>query len=573
MFRTAFVGIALLSASASAQDPITRVSDASDGTQGNWTTLDARISSDGNWIAFSSCSSNLVPNDNNAWANSGVDVFVRNRVTGAVVRVSVSSDGAEGDECSYAGGISGNGRFVTFWSYADNLVPNDTNGMPDLFVHDRDPDGNGIDDEGNGVTTRVNLASDGTVGDNCYGISISDDGTLVCFTSTATNLVPNDTNGVGDVFVRDLVAGTTERVSVDANGAEADGYSWGAISADGRCVVLTSFATNLVPADSNGAGDVFLKDLVTGAVTLVSVDSNGLQGDGLSQSGRLSADGRIVVFNSYASNLVPGDTNGSGDGFIRDLAAGTTTRVTVGTGGVQMNQGGSVDGMSADGRWFVVSTASDNLIATDTNQVFDVYVRDALLDATELASCSRTGEIGNDNPSLHSRGTLDASMSADGRFVTMISWATNLVSNDTNDSADAFLRDLSINIAASWNNYGAGFPGQLGVPTLTASADPVFGSTITLDVGSSSDVSTLGLLLIGLAPTSIPTSAGGTILVDVSLLLPFTLAPTGASFVETIPYDDGLYGRSAYLQALVLDPGAVKRISFTPGLELVLGRE
>jgi hypothetical protein len=134
------------------------------------------------------------------------------------------------------------------------------------------------------------------------------------------------------------------------------------------------------------------------------------------------------------------------------------------------------------------------------------------------------------------------------------------------------MRDLSINIAASWSNYGDGFPGTLATPTLTASAAPVFGSTITLDVGSSSDVPTLGLLLIGFAPTSIPTSAGGTVLVDFALTLPFTLPPTGASFVETIPYDDWLYGQSAYLQALEIDPGALKRIAFTPGLELVLGR-
>jgi Tol biopolymer transport system component len=574
MLRSAIVWIAVLSSSAAGQDPITRVSDAPDGTQGNWNTLDVAISADGNSIAFTSFSSNLVPDDNNAWADAGGDIFVRNRVTGAVVRVSVSSGGDEADGCSYAPAISADGRFVLFQSFADDLVPNDTNGFADLFVHDRDPDGNGVFDEGNGVTTRVNVASDGNESDaDGYDETVSADGTLVCFCSAATNLVADDRNGVNDVFVRDLVAGTTTRVSLDSNGIEGDGESSGAsISADGRYVVFTSVASNLVPNDVNGVGDVFLHDRVTGATTLVSLDSNGVQGNGFSQAGRLSADDRILGFSSYASNLVAGDTNGGGDCFLRDLTTGITTRVSVGTGGIQCNKGSNFDGMSADARFVVFSTASDNLVAGDGNEVCDAFVHDCLLDTTTLLSCSRTGEIGNDDNTLHGMGSFGGPMSADGRFVVLLSFASNLVSNDTNDFEDAFLRDLSISIDATWNNYGEGFAGLLGVPTLASSDDPVFGTTITLDVGNSSGAPTVGLLLIGFAPASIVTSAGGTILVDEMLMSPFALATTGASIVESIPYDDWLYGQSACLQALELDPGAAKRIAFTPGLELLFGR-
>ena len=573
MLRSAIVCIAVLSSPAAAQDPITRVSDAPDGTQGNWNTLDVTISADGNSIAFTSFSSNLVPGDNNAWADAGGDVFVRDRVTGAVVRVSVSSAGDEAAGCSYSPAISADGRFVLFQSYADNLVPGDTNGLPDLFVHDRDPDANGVFDEGNGVTTRVNVASDGTQSDaDGYNGTISADGTLVCFCSAATNLVAGDGNGVNDVFVRDLSAGTTTRVSVDSNGAEGDDVSSGAsISADGRYVVFTSFATNLAPNDVNGFGDVFLHDRGTGATTLVSLDSSGAQGNGFSQAGRLSADDQILGFNSYASNLVAGDTNGGGDCFLRDLATGITTRISVGTGGVECASGSSFDGMSGDARFVVFTTWADNMVAGDDNEVLDVFVHDALLDSTTLVSCSRTGEIGNDSLALNGIGSFGGPISADGRFVTLLSYATNLVSYDTNDFEDAFLRDRSISIDATWSNYGEGFSGLLGVPTLTSSADPVFGTTITLDVGNSSGAATVGLLLIGFTPTSIQTSANGTILVDVMLMLPFPLESTGASIVESIPYDDWLYDQSAFLQALELDPGAAKKIAFTPGLELRFG--
>jgi hypothetical protein len=160
MLRSAIVWIAVLSSPAAAQDPITRISDAPDGTQGNWNTLDVTISADGNSIAFSSFSSNLVPGDNNAWADAGGDIFVRNRVTGAVVRVSVSSAGDEADGCSYFPAISADGRFVLFQSYADNLVPGDTNGL-DLFRPRSRSRRQRRLRRGQRRATRVNVASDG----------------------------------------------------------------------------------------------------------------------------------------------------------------------------------------------------------------------------------------------------------------------------------------------------------------------------------------------------------------------------------------------------------------------------
>src|SRR5262249_38706966 len=168
--------------------------------------------------------------------------------------------------------------------------------------------------------------------------SISSDGRYVAFDSAASNLVSGDTNGATDVFVHDRLTGATTRVSTDSNAAQGDGASSKpSISADGRYVVFLSAADNLVSGDTNGATDVFMHDLVTGVTTRVSTDSSGAQGNGSSSNASISSDGRYVAFASAASNLVPSDTNGVPDIFVRDTQAGVTTRVSVDSSGVQGN--------------------------------------------------------------------------------------------------------------------------------------------------------------------------------------------------------------------------------------------
>ncbi|MDP8911926.1 MAG: hypothetical protein M3M94_07670, partial [Actinomycetota bacterium] len=159
--------------------------------------------------------------------------------------------------------------------------------------------------------------------------AISGDGSVVAFTSYASNLVSGDTNAAGDVFARDAVTGTTTRASVGASG-QANGKSQApTVSADGNLVAFESSASNLVSGDTNGVSDVFVRDLSAGTTTRVSLSSGGAQGSGASDSAAISADGRFVAFRSFASNLVSGDTNGYSDIFVRDLQGGTTTRVSV----------------------------------------------------------------------------------------------------------------------------------------------------------------------------------------------------------------------------------------------------
>ncbi len=223
-------------------------------------------------------------------------------------RVSADSSGVDGNGGSYEPSISGDGRFVAFWSPATNLVPGDTNSKEDVFVHDRQ----------SGTTTRVSVDSLGVQGNGASLFpSISGDGRFVAFQSRATNLVPGDTNGWSDVFVHDRQTGTTTRVSVDSSGVQGNlDSSFPSISGDGRFVAFYSFANNLVSGDTNGRADVLVHDRQSGTTTRVSIDSSGIQGKSLSEHPSISGDGRFVAFESAATNLVPGDTNAKRDVFV-----------------------------------------------------------------------------------------------------------------------------------------------------------------------------------------------------------------------------------------------------------------
>lgn len=295
------------------------------GTQANDGSFGAAISADGRFVAFSSDASSLVKGDTNGWR----DVFVHDRQTGDTERVSVGSSGAQGNwNSDGAAAISGDGRFVVFDSYASNLAPGDLGTCPvdepypvtcqDVFVRDRDTDEDGVFDERGGVSTSmVSVSSAGSQGNESSSVaSISGDGRFVVFKSRASNLVPGDTSG-DDLFVHDFKTGATERVNADSAGNEAKGefFTFGAdISSDGRYVAFDSFASNLVPGDTNGNWDVFIRDRQSGTTQRVSVDSAGNQVScpmwpECSTGPAISGDGRFVAFGSLAANLVPGDTN------------------------------------------------------------------------------------------------------------------------------------------------------------------------------------------------------------------------------------------------------------------------
>jgi len=408
----------------------TRVSVATDGTQANNNSNASAISADGRYVAFQSLATNLVAGD----TNGAQDVFVRDQVTGATTRISVASGGTQANgESGFSGvpwsstAISADGRYVAFQSLASNLVAGDTNGVQDVFMHDRVT----------GDTTRISVDSSGTQATGVsYSSAISTDGRYVAFQSLADNLVAGDTNGMSDVFVHGRVTGATARVSVASSGTQADDGSYlPAISADGRYVAFLSTANNLVAPDrASPTQDVFVHDRVSGATTRVSVATGGTRANNISQAPKISADGRYVAFFSYASNLVAGDTNAKADVFIRDRATGVTTRVSVATGGAQANGSSYTFGISGDGRYVAFYSAASNLVAGDTNGTYDVFVRDRVTGATTRVSLASSGAQGNGSSSV-------PAISANGRYVVFASVASNLVAGDTNARTDVFVRD------------------------------------------------------------------------------------------------------------------------------------
>jgi Tol biopolymer transport system component len=333
----------------------------------------------------------------------------------------------QGNGVSYWSSISANGRFVVFVSDATNLVAGDTNGFTDVFVHDRRL----------GSTERVSIGVNGQNGNgNSYADAISPDGRLVTFTSFASNMVSGDTNARNDVFLRDRQNGTTERVSVGPNGAQGNDTSYGSsLSADGRFVAFTSNASNFFAGDNNTAGDVFLRDRLSGTTELISLATGGQFGNVDSWSPSLTPDGRLVAFVSSATNLVTGDTNAFPDIFVRDRGLGTTERVSISTGGGEGNGVSTLCSISANGRFVSFISAATNLVGGDTNGARDVFLHDRSTGRTELVSVALGGGSGN----LQSNGINQ--VSENGSLVVFTSQASNLVNNDTNGFWDVFLRD------------------------------------------------------------------------------------------------------------------------------------
>jgi Ca2+-binding RTX toxin-like protein len=382
-------------------------------------------------VAFTSGASNIVPGD----TNSNPDIFVRDTLTNTTTRVSVDSAGNQANSNSDAASISADGRFVAFFSAATNLVPGDTNNTVDIFVRDTLTN----------TTTNVSFDSAGNQANmDSDRASISADGRFVAFLSNASNLVPGDTNNRNDIFVRDRLTNTTTRVSVNSAGNQQNGSRLfniaPSISADGRFVAFESTASNIVPGDTNNRNDIFVRDRLTNTTTRVSVDSAGNQQNSDSYSPSISADGRFVAFTYGASIPVPGDTNNRNDIFVRDRLTNTTTRVSVDSAGNPAKFRSYNASISADGRFVAFSSDASNIVPDDTNResmvVRDIFVRDTLTNTTTLVSVDSAGNQGN-------RSSDSPSISADGRFVAFDSISSNLVPGDTNNTDDIFVVDTS----------------------------------------------------------------------------------------------------------------------------------
>lgn len=421
----------------------------SNGASGIYPTYGAEssLSGDGRYVIFQSEASNLVLGD----TNGKRDLFIQDRQSGEIARISIGNGGSEADGDTVGGAISEDGNVVAYQSLASNLVPGDTNsgapggGGADIFVYDR------VKNE----TSRVSLVSlTGTEGTcstpptggvrcNSFDPQLNLDGNLIVFGSLFTNLVSSDTNNVADIFLHDRTTKATERLSVGPGGLESDGVSGNpGISADGRYVIFESTATNLVGAgnDTNGVSDIFVHDRTTHQTVRVSVGVGGIESNGHSFTPSISRDGRYIAFWSYADNLVANDTNGVADVFVVDWQSPTPTmrRLSVDANGIEGNAESRVPVLSRDGRYVVFESDASNLLGVggDSNGLTDIYVADLQgigADAIKRVSVGETGGEALGGPSV------TPSISADGRFVSFASEAVNLESGDSNGVADVFV--------------------------------------------------------------------------------------------------------------------------------------
>lgn len=344
---------------------IIRASIAPNGGKANGGSNASVLSRGGRFVAFGSGASNLVQGD----LNGVTDIFVRDLQTRKTERISVASGGAEANGDSRLAAISPGGRFVAFSSVASNLVQNDGNGAAqDIFIHDR------ATRQTTRITAGNGIESDGQ--DEYPAISAG--GRIVTFTSDATNLVPKDTNGMPDIFVYERETGRIARISVASGGTQANGPSMiSNLSRDGRYVAFTSLASNLVPNDTNGTWDAFVHDRETHQTIRVSIASGGAQGNGASRLPVISGNGRIVAFVSDADNLVRHDKNARSDIFIHHLDTHRTNRLTRAFDGGDANGSSDYPSISDTGRYIAIESYASNLIPGDVDDDHpDIFVAD-----------------------------------------------------------------------------------------------------------------------------------------------------------------------------------------------------
>ena len=503
----------------------------SDGTLPNgdviftgWTA----ISRDGRYLSFVSSATNLVPGDTNGIS----DLFVFDSQLRTIKRANVSTTGIQANDNSLVPALSRDGRFVVFHSLADNLVVGDTNGTNDIFVHDLL----------SGETNMVSVRNDGqtVIADSAYA-SINEDGRFIAFQSDGNQFVPGDNNGSHDIFVKDRLTGNIELVSASSNGVPGNSYSTlPVISSDGRFVVFTSAANNLVQNDSNGKVDVFVHDRTLKTTRLVSVTQSGAQTNADSYQPTISGDGQFVVYNSDASNITSNDSNNLSDFFWFSIATNEIklipnngplnvfARANISDDGRWVNFSRGIDGFerigdndgqrdsylfdtqtnrliqttpttgndngwstkqahaSGDNRFFAFASQSSLLVESDTNQSDDVFLLDRNSSSIERVSVNSLGGQAN---SFSTFPVVDDS----GRFVAFLSNASDLVSGDDSNSVDLFLRDrlnkttvrIAQNPSIDWNGNAKFWISSNGRVVVFESPNP---SVVPNDTNSSRDV-------------------------------------------------------------------------------------
>ncbi len=427
-----FLVLAFCGSVSGANNNIQQISVSYNGSLLDGDSFSPAISADGRYVVFSSQGTNLVNDDDNNCS----DVFIHDTILNFTERVSISNQGLQANGDSFSPAVSGDGRYVTFTSYASNLVADDTNDCADIFVRDRLLE----------TTNRISISNSGEEGNaDSFGSEISANGDCITFCSYANNLLDNDKNYYSDVFVFDRTQKRIKRISISNTGEESNSDSlYPDISGDGRYITFTSDANNLDFNDKNGCSDVFIFDQNLNLIKRI-VGYNFTEANSASMESAISSDGRCIVFSSYADNLVPEDNNMVCDIFVFDQILNEIERVSVTSDGKEFSQNSGEPDISGDGRYvgftiiqhFVQKVTnkggnSKSVIHEDTG----IFLYDRGLGTTSLISISNNGDFEDSN-------SREPGLSYNGTNVVFSSDSSNLVGNDTNNWNDIFIYEKS----------------------------------------------------------------------------------------------------------------------------------
>ena len=401
---------------------IERITVTSQGQQTSGNVTGAAMSGDGRYVVFASGANNIVNGD----LNAREDIFLRDRELGTTVLASVTPAGGFPDDHSQFPAIAADGSYLAYRHVSGTLVAGDTSDA-DIILTQRST-------LTHSIASLSFTGGDANLGPAGFS-ALSADGRFVAFTSRATNHIANDSNGRTDVFVFDRISQTTTRASQGPAGQQGNGDSVRVdISADGSMVVFETSATNFAPNDTNLLNDIFLKNMLDGSLTLISVNTAGEQASLGASSPTISSDGQRIAFNSVSANLVANDTNGVTDVFVRDVQDGTTRMVSVSSSGASGNSTSQDPYISGNGRYVAFTSFASNLVQGDGNATSDAFVHDLETSKTYLVSMAPNGGSGNQFSTA-----LD--ISDDGRYVLISSFASDLIANDTNGATDVFVVD------------------------------------------------------------------------------------------------------------------------------------
>ncbi|MDQ2985993.1 MAG: hypothetical protein M3R13_04645 [Armatimonadota bacterium] len=413
--------ISLMSAHSSAQYGLTqRISTTADSREAYEVSTSPKVSRNGALVLFKSRAAEIVPGGRRTR-----NIYLKDTLTGIIEQISLNYDGSQPNGHSSDSDMTPDGRYVVFVNSFAQITPG-VAGSEYLYKKDRLT----------GIASLVSVSFSGQPIGSCRYPSVSDDGRYVAFFSSATNVVPGDTNGLGDIFVRDTVLGINSRVSLRSTGEQVnqEPFMRSEMSGDASKVVFFSTDSQLVPGDTNFAADVFVRDLNAGTTVRVSISDTEAQGNGISYGWSISRNGRLVAFHSDAGNLVIGDTNATSDVFVRDIQLQTTKRVSVGPAGVQGNNWSGEAQISADGSTVAFNSTASNLVTGDANGLADLFLHDLTSGSSLIASSSTAGMQADSY-------VVDFGVDPSGRYVAFSTSSPNPVPNDSNGFEDVFFHD------------------------------------------------------------------------------------------------------------------------------------